>query len=146
MVPPLANGGPTARLRRGPHAVGGGVRRHRGRPDYSHLAAAPQRFQRIPLAARYLHSRDSRRLDCAKSLLGVQIRIPGSDRVRSPCRHEDVEFFLQLLCFGGQLRILRSVTIHIFNDAFFLELDLRDAHFNPRHLLFDALCILRQLF
>ena len=26
---------------------------------------------------------DARRLDCAKSLLGVQIRIPGSDRVRS---------------------------------------------------------------
>jgi hypothetical protein len=27
---------------------------------------------------------DSRRLDCAQSLLGVQIRIPGSDRVPSP--------------------------------------------------------------
>ena len=29
---------------------------------------------------------DSRCLDCAKSLLGVQIHIPGSDRVRSPWR------------------------------------------------------------
>ncbi len=27
---------------------------------------------------------DARRLDCAKSLLEVQIRIPGSDRIRSP--------------------------------------------------------------
>ena len=27
---------------------------------------------------------DARRLDCAKWLLGAQIRIPGSDRVRSP--------------------------------------------------------------
>jgi hypothetical protein len=27
---------------------------------------------------------DARRLDCAKSLLEVQIRIPSSDRVRSP--------------------------------------------------------------
>jgi hypothetical protein len=26
---------------------------------------------------------DARRLDCAKSLPGIQIRIPGSDRVRS---------------------------------------------------------------
>src|ERR1035441_9515623 len=42
--------GTTARLRRDPHAVTGGERGHRGRPDDSYLAAASQRFQRIPLA------------------------------------------------------------------------------------------------
>jgi hypothetical protein len=31
---------------------GGGVRGHRGRPDDSHMAAASQRFRRIPLEPR----------------------------------------------------------------------------------------------
>ena len=40
-----------------------------------------------PAPSRIFVTDDARRRDCAKSLLGVQIRIPGSDRVRSPwCR------------------------------------------------------------
>jgi hypothetical protein len=36
---------------------------------------------------------DALRLDCAKSLLGVQIRIPGSNRVRSPWSMEILRQF-----------------------------------------------------
>src|ERR1035441_3789403 len=36
---------------------GGGERGLRGRPDYSHLAAAAQRFRRIQLALRYFRGR-----------------------------------------------------------------------------------------
>ena len=43
---------------------------------------------------------DARRLDGAKSLLGVQIRIPGSDRVRSPW------------CMGGSAAIFK-VLMHL---------------------------------
>ena len=41
---------------------------------------------------------DARRLDCAKSSLEVQIRIPGGDRVRSPWCVEGLRQFSRCLC------------------------------------------------
>ena len=44
---------------------------------------------------------DSLRLDCAKSLLGVQISIPGSDRVRPPWRIGVLRRFSRYSCISA---------------------------------------------
>ena len=58
-------------------------RGHCERPDASELAAESERIQRISFALRDFGVEDARRLEGARSLLGGQIGIPGSEWVCS---------------------------------------------------------------
>jgi hypothetical protein len=70
---------------------------------------------------------DSLRLDCAKSLLGVEISIPGSDRVRPPWRIGVLRRFSRYSCTSA-------------SSSPRLKAELRPCRAFPLLFAFSALC------